>query len=226
MNTESTNLKILSSNDHQVQPNNNIIPSIDVTEFLDCLHHVHSFNPEDLTPEVFSPDQWSSDCPVFPDDWDHHLTIDLKSDGHIDVRCEEGCTIDEIIEASGHKPKLVSASVEWHGEPCPDDVPDKSKRKKRNKRKKTISYSQLIDEYPNAWRVYGALLYISKGKKQINTTRKKIGEVCKLSDRVVGKAVAALHDGGWINRSVQHDKNTSKSWFVIRVHRVPLIRDP
>lgn len=67
-----------------------------------------------------------------------------------------------------------------------------------SRRRKYWPPDRLLDANRNAITVFGALLWLAEGKRQVNPTRAKIRDVCHLSEDTISKAIGALKEGGWI----------------------------
>ncbi len=79
---------------------------------------------------------------------------------------------------------------------------------------------KLLTRDRNAGTVYLALIALAVGKRQVNTTRASIAEVCGLYRDRITSALAALHDAGWVNR--RYGRAGNRCWFRINFPQDPL----
>jgi len=73
------------------------------------------------------------------------------------------------------------------------------------------SLPDLLKMNRNALTVYGSLRWLSNERRQLNTTRRRIADVCHLSEKRITDAMQALHDGGWV--SVNYGRQGIKTWY-------------
>lgn len=69
----------------------------------------------------------------------------------------------------------------------------------------------LLEANRNAMTVYGAIRWLAGDKGRLSTTRKRIKDVCGLSERTIGDAVAALDSAGWI--TLNYGCDGSRKWY-------------
>jgi hypothetical protein len=75
---------------------------------------------------------------------------------------------------------------------------------------------KLLETNRNAVTVFGVLLHLAEGRRRFGATRRRIRNVCGLSERVIGAAINTLHEAEWITRTYASDThNGRRSWFRI-----------
>ena len=70
---------------------------------------------------------------------------------------------------------------------------------------------RLLKADRNAATVYLALRVLASGRPQVNTTRRRIRDVCGLHERRVTAAVRALADAGWL--TLRYGRSGKRTWY-------------
>lgn len=82
-----------------------------------------------------------------------------------------------------------------------------------NKRRRAISLPRLLARHPHAITVYAAVRWLAGDRRQISPTRSQIADVCYRSERLVGAALGALHEAGWIR--LNYGRDGKRTWYRI-----------
>jgi hypothetical protein len=79
------------------------------------------------------------------------------------------------------------------------------------KRPRPLPMPALLAANRNAATVFLAVVWLANGRRQLGTTRARIREACGLSERCIGAALDALHEGGWLVR--RYSRKGHRTWF-------------
>lgn len=73
------------------------------------------------------------------------------------------------------------------------------------------SLPDLLTMNRNAGTVYIALRWLSGERRQLNTTRRRIADVCRISSKRISQAMQALDECGWVR--VNYGRQGIKTWY-------------
>lgn len=72
---------------------------------------------------------------------------------------------------------------------------------------------KLLAENRNAIAVFAALRWLAGDHRQLNTTRRRIGEVCCMHEDTITSAMQTLHSASWIR--LNYGRDGVKRWYRI-----------
>ena len=71
--------------------------------------------------------------------------------------------------------------------------------------------NKLLEKNRNAMTVYSTLRWLAGDRRQLNTTRARINEVCGLHIQTISKAISALNESRWI--TLNYGRHQNRCWY-------------